>query len=365
MADTVLQLESAWWTGAAGRAEWTPTTGERPLIAPALVEGGGPAYLEQFSAQNLGVIIIRVRDSAAGGNSVDLASLVETNGSFVIETANGSLFVAFAGADTVGPYTFFPDNAAEIIAFANAHSTADIAGTLTIRDSIATAVRAQLGAVSTGVVTGSLRPTTLSLPHRATLGPSLTGAATGRVRPRAHSLPVRVAFPPVSTGAVTGLVRPAAAVSFPVRVQFGALSTGPVSGSMQEPIARTAIAVRAQFGAVSTGPVTGSLATPTIIRIAIQRVVLGSVSTGAVLGQLRMRVVIPDVEAALRVLLDEVILRGRPVSIILPPAADADENTRYSLTGLPAGLTFDPDTREVSGSTSVDVSDITVTYRIT
>ena len=59
------------------------------------------------------------------------------------------------------------------------------------------------------------------------------------------------------------------------------------------------------------------------------------------------------------------IVVGQPYSLTLPAVEGGTPPYSYSLTGLPAGLSFDPDTRTVSGSPTTLSETVAVTYTVT
>ena len=59
------------------------------------------------------------------------------------------------------------------------------------------------------------------------------------------------------------------------------------------------------------------------------------------------------------------IVVGQPYSLTLPAVEGGTPPYTYSLTGLPAGLSFDPDTRTVSGTPTTLSETVVVTYMVT
>ena len=64
-----------------------------------------------------------------------------------------------------------------------------------------------------------------------------------------------------------------------------------------------------------------------------------------------------------RAIPDEVVTRRKPFTFVIPEVANHDPRGTYSVSGLPAGLTFNPLTRTISGTTNAEPGTFNITVK--
>ena len=181
---------------------------------------------------------------------------------------------------------------------------------------------------------------------------------------------------------VEGVGRPKA-VAIPGAGEAGAVATAGLEGSGQSAVVPatgtgeagevaaagvegagrihvTVLTGSGEVGTVTTAGVEGTAATRAVVRTGEGEA--GEVTAAGIEG-----LGIDPSGPVFRVVLDLLIYRGRDVSIQLPRASNDDNqgNVIYTVTGLPAGLSFDADALLITGETMVAKGDYTIVYTAT
>ena len=318
----------AWNTGSD---EWNGS-----IALPSWLSADGSVkYLRHFDLVG-GSIQIEISETADGEISTrgDLnddwevyaeAITLNGDGTEIVLKGPGNPDNTFV--DATEPYFWTPDNSADVTTFLNTINYASL--TFTFRD-------------------GSVDPLESRI-HSAVLAGALS--VVGRVRIAKPSR-IQAAIEsgiPVIAGRIRRIDAP------PTRIRAAIESGIPIVAGQVRLITPARIRVAVESGVLSTtGRIRFTIPGPLRIR--------GSVESGVptVSGRVRFEdpslVIFPFFKYAA----DVVVTRSQAIDLTLPRVSNEESGGTYSITNLPAGLTFDPDTLRITGTITGPVGSYTI-----
>ncbi len=372
---------------------WNPSFGRYVDLGGTLVDGDGSAFLASLripltASESIEVTLASTQNESKGAVGPDFLAELETNGTITFTDSADNSVVIQGIDDSAEPYFWKPDNINDLVTWATAFlALGNRSLTVAFDDGSALAApavadqqgrRGSAFSYQLPVATGGIGPYTYTVsglpaglnftPGTRTIAgtPTATGTAT-------------VTYTATDSDSPTPA---SASVMFDIEV-LAPLPVSLPSVANQSGVRGSAVSVQLPVASGGIGPYTYSVSglpagltfnaasrtisgTPTTTQSAtVTYTATDSDSPTAATGNRTFTFTIADPPPpALAVVPDATGRRGTAFSVTCPAATAGVGPYTYTVSGLPAGLAFDDDTRVISGFPTAEGA-FTVTYTAT